>query len=94
MTEFRILDKAQITLTVICGKIKNQVDFFGDMVYISSKEQRVLEEYVKIAHEEAQKNEIKKREKEEIKKAIEKERIRKKVKSIFKFIFNNKTVNK
>ena len=27
------------------------------MVYISSKEQRVLEEYVKIAHEEAQKNE-------------------------------------
>ena len=58
MTEFRILDKAQITLTVICGKIKNQVDFFGDMVYISSKEQRVLEEYVKIAHEEAQKNEI------------------------------------
>ncbi len=51
------------------------------MVYISLKEQRVLEEYVKIAHEEAQKNEIKKKEKEEIKKAIEKERIRKKVKS-------------
>ena len=65
-----------------------------DLVYISSKEQRVLEEYVKIAHEEAQKNEIKKKEKEEIKKAIEKERIRKKVKSIFKFIFNNITVNK
>ena len=65
-----------------------------DLVYISSKELRVLEEYVKIAHEEAQKNEIKKKEKEEIKKAIEKERIRKKVKSIFKFIFNNITVNK
>lgn len=53
------------------------------------QEQVALEEYIKFAQEEAQKNEIKIKEKEEIKRAVEREKQRKKVKIFFIFFDSN-----